>query len=218
MRERSNWPRSYPGGEGNSAAGSVVHWPIGPWSRRSGGAVSRSSSITPSNGSSARRSARRGVNAKPRLGPCGVSAEAIHRSLMHVTRTSTQNRWQDRRCVCIRQLPERRRVACRVASTPTYRSARSSRMPISRTASRSTTSSSGHTYIRSPRARRLGEYRTGVVKMHHRTAKCAYGRIATHLGRSGGMADAAGLNPAVPQGAWGFESLLRHLDRQPWDR
>ena len=27
------------------------------------------------------------------------------------------------------------------------------------------------------------------------------------------MADAAGLNPAAPQGAWGFESLLRH---QTW--
>lgn len=28
--------------------------------------------------------------------------------------------------------------------------------------------------------------------------------------RSGGTVDAAGLNPAVPKGTWGFESLLRH--------
>lgn len=33
--------------------------------------------------------------------------------------------------------------------------------------------------------------------------------------RSGGMADAAGLNPAVPKGTWGFDSLLRHQRNAP---
>jgi hypothetical protein len=30
------------------------------------------------------------------------------------------------------------------------------------------------------------------------------------------MADAAGLNPATPQGVWGFESLLRHHQPERW--
>src|SRR5207244_9150770 len=49
----------------------------------------------------------------------------------------------------------------------------------------------------------------GGPSVHGRTMR-PRGPIHLLTGRSGGTADAAGLNPAALQRAWGFDSLLRH--------
>ncbi len=109
----------------------------------------------------------------------------------------------------------RGRVALSAARTPTKRRPNASRMAISRTASRSTicppgTFTSvcrGHDgWTDTVRVLSIGtaEIRPSGGAM---TRLCESIRSAS---RSGGMADAAGLNPAAPKGAWGFESLLRH--------
>ena len=61
------------------------------------GKLANSSSAIPSKGNSACSIASLGSRPRPRLGPLGVSADAIHRPLISRSRTSTQNAEQTSR-------------------------------------------------------------------------------------------------------------------------